>query len=133
MHTLDSDVERVEIEIFLGLDEDHSWNIAAGVVVLLLGLNVDDEIGIPRIWISHLIDYKKAAVGPNNHPPPASPISIKIINKIRGSPSLSLFMNADQILVALRLQLLAQLLNHKFNRLVFVFSVFWVQKLIEFL
>ena len=42
-------------------------------------------------------------------------------------------MDADQILVPLRLQLLSQLLNHKFSGFMFVFSIFCIQKLIEFL
>ena len=74
MHTLDSEVECVELEIFLGLDEDYSWDIAAGVVVFLFGLDVDDKIGIPRIWISHLkLIIKKAAVNLSNHAPARFP------------------------------------------------------------
>ena len=49
MHTLDSEVQCVELEIFFGLDEDYPRDIAAGVVVFFFGLDVDDKIGIPRI------------------------------------------------------------------------------------
>ena len=74
MHTLDSEVQCVELEIFFGLDEDYPRDIAAGVVVFFFGLDVDDKIGIPRIWISHLkLIIKKAAVSLSNHPPVCFP------------------------------------------------------------
>ena len=50
------------MEVFFGLNEHHTLNMAAGVVIFFLCFDVNYEIFVSGAGVSHIINVKKAAV-----------------------------------------------------------------------
>lgn len=56
MCTLDAKVESIELEIFAGLNKDHTFDAASRVIELFLCFDIDFEALVVRVGVSHVIN-----------------------------------------------------------------------------
>ena len=54
INTFHSEVKSIKLEILSSINEDNSFYMTTWVVIFFLCLNIDGEIGVSWIWITHL-------------------------------------------------------------------------------